>query len=112
MSTNNYTNTATRASVLTLKAYGRPSQEVAHFTGLSIRQVNRILARAIERGFDPQLQPLQIKDTYVQDAPRSGRPKKQDDDVTEAVLTKVRRDCYGSEKTCTDLSEDLRDLGI
>ncbi|KAM5352989.1 hypothetical protein ACJ41O_005711 [Fusarium nematophilum] len=73
------TDIATRALVVALKApcSGKPTEEVAAITGLSVRQVNRIYARAIERGFDPNLRPIVVRDDYLRDAPRSGRPMKR-----------------------------------
>lgn len=106
-----YTDIATRASVLALKAADKTTAEVAYLTGLSQRQVQRILARAIARGFDPQLRPLTINDTFVEDAPKSGRPKKQTTELHDVVQLKVRGDRYGRERSCADLAGDLRDLG-
>lgn len=55
---------------------GRTTAEIVEKTGLSKRTVNDIYARAIRRGFDPNYLPLIIKDEYLKDAPRSGRPSK------------------------------------
>ena len=107
------TNTSipTRASVLALKASDKTTYEVACLTSLSTRQVNRILARAIERGFDPQARPLTINDTHIEDAPRSGRPTKRTDEVQQLITAKVRTDRYGRERSCADLAGDLSELG-
>ncbi|KAJ0146105.1 hypothetical protein HZ326_11159 [Fusarium oxysporum f. sp. albedinis] len=72
------TDIATRALVVSLKApcSGKTSPEVAEISGLSIRQVDRIYARAIENGFDPNARSLILKDEYLRDRPRSGRPAK------------------------------------
>jgi hypothetical protein len=40
------------------------------------RTVNRLVDKALERGFDPQASPPIILDIYVSDTPRSGRPSK------------------------------------
>ncbi|KAH8836250.1 hypothetical protein DCS_00990 [Drechmeria coniospora] len=70
-----YSDIATRASIVCLKACsGKTSAEIAAILGVSVRQVNRVYARAIERGFDPKQRPLSIRNNYVQDAPKSGRP--------------------------------------
>ncbi|TXB96901.1 hypothetical protein FocTR4_00012278, partial [Fusarium oxysporum f. sp. cubense] len=67
---------ATRAFVVSLKApcSGKTTNEFAEITGLSVRQVNRIYAHAIERGVDPNHGLVVILDSYLEDAPRSGRP--------------------------------------
>ncbi|PHH59858.1 hypothetical protein CDD81_2437 [Ophiocordyceps australis] len=71
------TDIATRASAITLKYSGKTTDEVALLVGISSRQVSRIWAKAIERGFDPAAQQLLIRDEFLTDAPRSGRPRKQ-----------------------------------
>jgi hypothetical protein len=76
--TNMHTETAVRAQVVALRAFTtKISGEIARMTGLSVSTVNRIYARAIERGFNSNEDPL-IHDRYVEDKPRSGRPIKQD----------------------------------
>ncbi|KAJ4155562.1 hypothetical protein LMH87_000800 [Akanthomyces muscarius] len=49
-------------------------------------------SRAIKRGFDPNLRPIIIKDAYLEDAPRSGRPSKQTAENQEAILKKIKLD--------------------
>ncbi len=108
------TTLATRALVVTLKSPvgGKTSAEVAEITGLSIRQVNRIYARVIERGFDPNHRPFELQDEWLQDAPRSGRPSKQTEETSQEIIKRVRLDRYGREKTSADLAGDLSSLGI
>ena len=67
------------------------------------RTVNRLVDKALERGFDPQASPPIILDIHVSDAPRSGRPSKQED-YKDTVLEKVRKDRYGREMTCVYIS--------
>jgi transposase len=107
-----HTETAIRAQVVALRAYTtKSSSEIARLTGLSTSSVNRIYARAIERGFNPHEDPI-IHNRYVEDTPRSGRPTKQDTATQEIVISKVRSDRYGREKSCADLAGDLSKLGI
>jgi hypothetical protein len=109
------TDIATRALVVTLKSPsgGKTTNQVVAITSLNRRLVDKIYARACERGFDPNAIPLIIKDEYLQDAPRSGRPVKQGDVLSQAVIKKVRYDRYGREKACTDLAGELsQELGI
>lgn len=107
------TDIATRATVVALKAIaGKTSTDIACLLGLSARGVNKIYAKAIERGFDPNVLPVVIKDEYLADAPRSGRPTKQTEDVKDLIQSKVRRDRYGREKSCADIAGELSDAGI
>jgi hypothetical protein len=108
------TDIATRAFVVSLKApcSGKTSPEVAEIPGLSIRQVDRIYARAIENGFDPNVRPLILKDEYLRDRPRSGRPTKATEENKELVIGKVQQDRFGREKTCADLAGELSKAGI
>jgi transposase len=108
------TGIATRATVVALRSPlgGNTSAEVAAKTGLSVRSVNRIYARAIERGFEPNQSPLVIQDEWLEDAPRSGRPTKQTPDTTTKIIAKVRNDRYGREKSCADLAGELSEEGI
>ncbi len=108
------TDIATRAIVIALRSPlgGNTSAEVAAKTGLSVRQVNRIYARAIERGFEPNQSPMVLRDEWLEDAPRSGRPTKQTPDTTTRTVAKVRTDRYGREKSCADIAGELSTEGI
>jgi len=102
---------ARRATVVALKAYTtKSSAEIAALTDLSVPSVNRIYAEAIKRGFDPIR--TMVDNQYVEDKPRSGRPTKQDPSTVEIILSKVRLDQYGREKTYADLASDLSELRI
>jgi len=61
------TDIATRAFVIALKspAGGKTSNEVAGLTGLPVRQINRIYARAIERSFDPNQRLFTVRDKWL-----------------------------------------------
>ena len=108
-----HTDIATRAFIVALKASGgKSSTEIAALTGLSKRLVNLIYARAIERGFDPNVIPFHIEDAYLTDLPRSGRPVKATDEASDQVITQVQRDRYGREKTCADIAGELSLDGI
>jgi transposase len=107
------TDLATRALIVTLKApcAGKSTAEISAITGISTRTINSIYARAIERGFEPNSVPLVIRDEWLQDASRSGRPTKKTE-IKEEVISKVRRDRYGREKTCTDIAGELTSSGF
>jgi transposase len=101
---------ADRVTVVALRAYTtKTTAEIAKIVDLSIATVNRIYARAIDRGFDPIH--TKITDEYVKDSPRSGRPTKQDPETVNTILSKVRLDRYGREKTCADLAGELSKEG-
>jgi len=104
----------TRALIVTLRSPvgGKTSAQISEETGISVRQINRIYARAIERGFEPNCRPFLLKDEWLEDAPRSGRPSKQTPENIEKVATKVRTNRYGREKTAADLAGELSLEGI
>jgi transposase len=108
------TDIATRALIVTLKSPigGKTSAEIAEKTGISVRQVNRIYARAIERGFEPNHLPFTLRDEWLEDASRSGRPTKQTEQTTEAVISKVRQDRYGREKIVVNIAGELSSESI
>lgn len=102
----------TRAQVVTLKSFTtKTTREIAVITGLSVATVNRVYAQAIQRGYDHHADPM-IRDVFVQDAPRSGRPSKQTETTKELVTSKIRRDRYGREKTCANLAGELSLEGL
>ena len=100
------TDLATRAMVITLKSalVKRTDAKVAEETGLNPRTINHIYAKAIRRGFDPNRFPLEIKNEYIEDGERSGRPKKLTEALEKVVSEKVRGDRFGRELFCTDLT--------
>ncbi|KAH6879868.1 Transposase-domain-containing protein, partial [Thelonectria olida] len=108
------TDVATRALIVTLKSPlgGKTTAEIAEITGISIRTINSIYVRAIERGLDPNHRPLTLRDEYLRDADRAGRPKKQTDERRDEVIAKVRRDRYGREKSCADIAGELCSSGF
>ena len=108
------TDIATRALIVTLKSplVGMKTADVVEKVGCSARQVQRIYARAISRGFDPNETPFVLKDEWLQDAPRSGRPTKQTPETTKAIIAKVQQNRYGRERSCADLAGELSQMGV
>ncbi|KAL6411022.1 hypothetical protein AUP68_07458 [Ilyonectria robusta] len=88
------TDIATRALVVVLKSPsgGEITAEVTEITGLSVRTINSIYTRAIKRGFDPNHHPLTLRNEFLCDSDRPGRPKKQMDEARIEIIAKVRRD--------------------
>ena len=85
-----YDNT-TRAQALTLKLAGVSNAEITFITGIKTQNLNILYQKAILRDLEPP-EKAKLLDIHVQDAPRSGRPKKQTNTVKEEVLSKVRTD--------------------
>jgi transposase len=108
------TDIVTRSSVVSLKSpcNGKTTNEVAEITGLSVNQVNRIYNRAIQRRFDPNIRPLLLRNEYLEDAPRSGRPTKQTEEVKDLIISKLERDRYGREKTAAIIAGELTSQDI
>ena len=80
---------ATRAQVVTLKALGFTNQAICTKLQLSVAHtsLDRIYQRALDRGFTPE-KPICLN-RYVENAPRSGRPTKQTEQVKADVEAKV-----------------------
>ena len=66
---------AQRVQALTLVEFGVHPTVVAQVAKLSVSQIYRLRQKARQRGFDPAVSPV-ILLSYVTDAPKSGRPRK------------------------------------
>lgn len=108
------TDIATRAFVVTLKSpcSGKTTAQVSDITGLPKNTINYIYARAIARGFDPNQRPMVIKNCYVEDAPRNGRPTKRTQEMKKAAIAKVLHSPYGRKKTCAEIASELASEGM
>ncbi|RKK19273.1 hypothetical protein BFJ66_g17761 [Fusarium oxysporum f. sp. cepae] len=109
------TDIATRALVVTLKAPSggaKTTAEISALTGLAVRTINSIYARAIHRGFEPNETPLRLINEWLEDAPRSGRPTKRTEETKDLIIAKVSRDRYGREKSAADIAGELSLVGI
>jgi transposase len=98
--------TATRAQALTLKLMGCPNAEIQSITGMQPRTVQLLHKKALERGFNPA-ESKTILNHHIEDGKRSGRPTKQTTEIIQDVISKVRRDRYGREKSCAQIAADL-----
>jgi O6-methylguanine-DNA--protein-cysteine methyltransferase len=103
-----YDNT-TRAQALILKLAGVSNTEITSITGIKTRNLNVLYQKAISRSLEPS-EKAKLLDIHVQDAPRSGRPEKQTDTVKEEVLSKVRTDRYGREKTYAQIAAEIGEV--
>jgi hypothetical protein len=97
---------ATRAQALALKLEGIPNARIESITGIQPSTLSKLLKKAIERGLNPT-ESHRILDHHVEDGKRSGRPTKQTTEIVQDVLSKVRRDRHGREKTCAQIVIEL-----
>ncbi|KAK8069964.1 hypothetical protein PG994_006580 [Apiospora phragmitis] len=72
-----HTDIATRALVITLKSplCGKTNGEIEAATGVKKCTIKTIYARAIKARFDPNARPFVIRNEWLADKPRSGRPR-------------------------------------
>ncbi|EQL29238.1 hypothetical protein, variant [Blastomyces dermatitidis ATCC 26199] len=84
------TDIATGALVVALKSpyFGKSNAEITEITQISKSQINRIYKRAIERGFNPELLHIILRDEWLRDAPKSGRPTLGNDSIKDAIFAK------------------------
>jgi hypothetical protein len=87
-----------RIQCLTLLAAGFSAAYIERTTGVKERAQRYIRNKAFERGFRPEEDP-RILESYVIDGERSGRPKEIGEDIEEALLTSVRNNRSGREKS-------------
>ena len=98
---------STRAQVLAYKIIKLSNAKIEELTGLKKTTIDAIFAKAKKRGFDPSSPQPRILDRYVEDGTRSGRPLKNTEDLKEAILSRVRTDRYGREKSCAYIASEL-----
>jgi transposase len=85
-STGNVYPLSVRAQVVAFRVAGLTNKQIVEMTGVSLRQIQSWYNNALKRGYDPSVSVL-LKDEYLVDAPRSGRPKKAAAEVVEEVKT-------------------------
>ena len=88
----------TRMQALALIEHGIAYQTVVAVTQISKSSIYRLKAQARERGYNP-LQSKKLLNSYVIDAPRSGRPSVITQAVENTILEAIRKDRYSREKT-------------
>ncbi|EOA92040.1 uncharacterized protein SETTUDRAFT_84538 [Exserohilum turcica Et28A] len=81
------TDISTRSFIVALKSPfgGKSTREIAEMTGISPRTIDSIYGRACQRGFEPNARLIKILPQYLEDAPRAGRPRKQEE-IHDATL--------------------------
>ena len=88
----------TRMQALALAEYGVHHKIITALTKITKSSIYRYKAQARQRGYDPS-QSRQLLNSYVTDAPRSGRPTVITPEVEAAIIAAIRKDRYGREKT-------------
>jgi hypothetical protein len=89
---------AQRIQCLTLLAEGCPAAHVKEKTGVSERSQRAIRKKAYDRGFNPD-KDLRILEAYVVNGVHTGRPKEITKEQEDKVLSIVRSDRSGREKS-------------
>jgi len=93
---------AVHIQALALVEEGISVNRVMQITGLARRTIFDLKKRARERGYNPTLSRA-LKMEYVEDAPRSGRPKVVTEEQRETLLAHVRSSREGREKSTEEL---------
>ncbi|KAH7207872.1 uncharacterized protein BKA55DRAFT_698258 [Fusarium redolens] len=105
------TDIATRAMVVTLMAPGggaKTTSEIHTLTGLPIRTIRKIYARAIRRGFEPNQRPIRLIDAWLEDAPRPLQRVKYTGDL---IVSKEMIEFFGSGETAANITGERMDIG-
>ncbi|KAI0570230.1 hypothetical protein Alg130_11306, partial [Pyrenophora tritici-repentis] len=74
------TELSTRALIVTLKSPfgGKSTTQISAITEISPRTIDAIYGRACQRGFEPNAPMIKLLSEHLEDAPRAGRPRKQE----------------------------------
>ena len=92
-----------RVQCLTLLVEGFKADYIEQKTDVSERSQRNIRKRAYDRGFNPEQDP-RILESYVSDVARSGRPKDISEEIEKVILSSVRSNRSGREKSSAVLA--------
>lgn len=95
---NKHTDLSTRAQALALAEYGVPMDEIKAITHLTKSTIYRYKSMARQRGYDPAISRV-LKDEYLVDEIRSGRPPVLTEKQKEDLVTSVKKDKSNREKS-------------
>ncbi|KAI1507544.1 hypothetical protein Ptr86124_013478 [Pyrenophora tritici-repentis] len=86
------TDLSTRALIVTLKSpfSGKSTSHISDITGIPPRTINAIYARACQRGFELNALTIKLLLKYLEEALRTGRPRKQEA-IQEAAIERSSR---------------------
>ena len=96
---------AQRIQALALVEHGIAAKMVQAVTGVSTRSISALKIKARQRGYDPAVSRV-LEVEYIEDAPRSGRPKKVTPEVEQAILNNVVQDRNSREKSSAMIGFD------
>ena len=89
----------TRIQALTLLEAATGVPWITQLTGISKSAIYRLRSTAIARGYDPTISSKLLL-AYVEDAPRSGRPKKATEEVKELIIATVSHNSSTRQWSC------------
>jgi transposase len=99
-----YTSISVRIQALCLATVANmPVPKVAEIMGMTPVTVYRIVKRARDRGYNPDVN-VHIREEYVPDAQRSGRPKEITPAIEQSIIDSVTKDRAGREKSAEFLA--------
>ena len=95
-----------RIQCLVLLEFGVPIDHVAAYTNVTKSSIYRFRRIAIQRGYDPNVS-KRILLSYLEDAPKSGRPSVCTEEATKKVINFVTKSAAGRESTCTEIAANV-----
>jgi transposase len=99
----------TRIQALTMLQNKTPIAKIIEATGYKERNIYRILKTAKERGYNPDKSKT-LYLSYVEDAPRSGRPKKATPEVEEQVIKAISKNSTTRELSTQKIADIISPL--
>jgi len=96
-----------RIQCLVLLEYGVPIDIVHRIIGVEKASIYRFRRIAIERGYDPK-KSSKILLSYLQDAPKSGRPTVYTQEVVEKVIANVCKSVEGRCNIIATIGHSIR----
>jgi transposase len=84
MPANGFHSITLRAQALTFLGIGYTYAKTSEITGIPAGTLKDLKKRARDRGWDPAVDP-RMRDEYVADAKRSGRPSKSSDETNQQL---------------------------
>ncbi|MCJ1310237.1 hypothetical protein MMC25_003899 [Agyrium rufum] len=88
---------ANRAQAIALAEYGIPISDVVRITTIPRRTIYRLRKGARDRGYDPKVSTV-LKDSYVMDGKKTGRPRKDRSHLKEMFANKPGEQDGSAEK--------------
>ena len=102
-----FSDNATRAQALTLKAIGVLNAKINAITGIQLRTLYTLLYKVKERRYNPNIS-KKILNIYIKNSLRSRRLAKQTSKLAKNVISKIYQDRYSRKKTYTQIAIEVR----